>query len=272
MSSVPAVTLKRLNASVPKFKKILEQAKERDVNESDTVTIITDMLEEVFGFDKYSDITREFAIQGTYCDLAIKTGKTVDYLIEVKAIGLNLKDSHLKQAVNYASREGIRWVILSNGIEWQIHRVTLDTKVSSEELCCINFLDINPKMKEEAELLFLLCKRGLIKDNIDKFYEHKQSFNRYMVGALLTTDAVASVLRREIRKINPGLKVTVEDIQDMVKGAVIKREVIDSDSGRDAKKQVAKFYRSQSRAKSKKSKLSSDDDKPSNEQDDADVD
>ena len=66
MSKVPAVTLKRLNSAVPKFKKILEQAKERDVNESDTVTIVTDMLEEIFGFDKYSEITREFAIQGTY--------------------------------------------------------------------------------------------------------------------------------------------------------------------------------------------------------------
>ena len=67
------------------------------------------MLEQIFGFDKYSEITREFVIQGTYCDLAIKTGKAVDYLIEVKAIGLSLRDSHLKQAVNYASREGI-WV------------------------------------------------------------------------------------------------------------------------------------------------------------------
>lgn len=272
MSSVPAVTLKRLTSAVPKFKKVLEQAKERDVNESDTVTIITDMLEEVFGFDKYSEITREFAIQGTYCDLAIKTGKAVDYLIEVKAIGLNLKDSHLKQAVNYASREGIRWVILSNGIEWQIHRVTLDTKVTSEELCNINFLEINPKKKEDAELLFLLCKRGIIKDNIDKYYEHKQSFNRYMVGALLTTDIIASVLRREIRKINPGLKVTVEEIQEMVQGAVVKREVIDSESGLDAKKQVAKFYRGQNRAKAKKPKPTNEGDEAGSDLEDSDGD
>jgi len=101
MAKIPSVVQKRLNEAVPKFRKVLEQARERDVNESDTVTIVTDMLEEVFGFDKYADITREFAIQGTYCDLAIKTGKQVDYLIEVKAIGLELKDNHLKQAVNY---------------------------------------------------------------------------------------------------------------------------------------------------------------------------
>ena len=249
MSKVPAVTLKRLNSAVPKFKKILEQAKERDVNESDTVTIVTDMLEEIFGFDKYSEITREFAIQGTYCDLAIKTDKAVDYLIEVKAIGLGLKDNHLKQAVNYASREGIRWVVLTNGVDWQIHRVTLDTKVTSEELCSINMTEVNPKKGDDASLLFLLCKRSLIKDNIDKFYEHKQSFNRYTVGALLCSEPVASVVRREIRKIKPGVKVSSDDIQDMINDEVIKREIIDSDSGLEAQKAVKKFYRSQSRAK-----------------------
>lgn len=252
MSAVPAIVSKRLTSAVPKFKKILSQAKERDVNESDTVTIVTDMLEEVFGFDKYSDITKEFAIQGTYCDLAIKTGKQVDYLIEVKAIGLDLKDNHLKQAVNYAAREGIRWVVLTNGIHWQIHRVTLNTKVEHIQLCCIDFSEVNLRKKDELELLFLLCKRGLIKDNIDKYYEYRQTVNRYMLGALLRTETVASVVRRELRKMNPGLKVSADEILEMLNSGVIKREIIDSDQGVEACKQVTKFYRSQVRAKSKK--------------------
>jgi hypothetical protein len=37
---------------------------------SDTVIIVTDVLAEVFGYDKYSELTAEFAISGTYCDLA----------------------------------------------------------------------------------------------------------------------------------------------------------------------------------------------------------
>ncbi len=125
MTGIPTVTSKRIASVVPKFKKVLEQAREQDVNESDTVTIITDILEEVFGFDKYTEITREYAIQGTYCDLAIRIGKKVEYLIEVKAIGIELKDTHLRQAFSYASQEGIKWVVLTNGIMWQIYRVTI---------------------------------------------------------------------------------------------------------------------------------------------------
>ena len=139
MASIPSAVAKRLTTTVPKFKKILQKAKERDVNESDTVTIITDMLEEIFGFDKYSEITREYAIQGTYCDLAITSNKKIEYLIEVKAIGLDLNDKHLKQAVNYASREGIKWVVLTNGIRWGIYRVSLDDKVQSDRILLLMF-------------------------------------------------------------------------------------------------------------------------------------
>tara|TARA_B110000977_G_scaffold80244_1_gene107451 strand:- start:1082 stop:1210 length:129 start_codon:yes stop_codon:yes gene_type:complete len=41
------------------------------------------MLKDIFSFEKYSDITGKYAIQGTYCGLAVKCGKGVEYLIEV---------------------------------------------------------------------------------------------------------------------------------------------------------------------------------------------
>ncbi len=257
MSNIPTVVTKRLTFAVPKFKKILEKAKERDVNESDTVTIITDMLEEVFGFDKYSEITREYAIQGTYCDLAIKTGKRIEYLIEVKAIGLDLNDKHLKQAVNYASREGIKWVVLTNGIKWEIHRVTLDNKVQNEKLFVFDFTQINPRQADQQDLLFLLCKRGVQKDLIDDYYEYRQSVNRYTVGALLLTESVTGVVRRELRKLKPGIKVDIEEIKSLIHDGVIKREILESEAGIEANKQLSKFLKKQERIKQQKKTTSS---------------
>ncbi len=251
MSKIPAAVLKRLSTSVPKFKKILVKAKERDVNESDTVTIITDMLEEVFGFDKYSEITREYGIQGTFCDLAIKTNKKIEYLIEVKAIGLGLNGRHLKQAVNYASREGIKWVILTNGMKWEVHRVSLEDKVQNEKIFTIDFENINPKLKEQQEQLFLLCKRGVQKNLIGDYYEYRQSVNRYTIGALLSTSSVANAVRKELRNLKPGIKVDAEEISNLIISEVIKREILESEAGVEANKQVAKFTKKQARAKSK---------------------
>ena len=70
--AVPSRVLSRLVSGLKKFQPILENAKTRDVNESDTVTILVDILQDVFGYDKYTDITSEHAIRGTFFDLAIK--------------------------------------------------------------------------------------------------------------------------------------------------------------------------------------------------------
>ena len=63
--SIPNVVVTRLKSATPRFRDILRKKIEEDVNEADTVTIITDMLEKVFGFDKIEDIKKEFRIQGT---------------------------------------------------------------------------------------------------------------------------------------------------------------------------------------------------------------
>ena len=123
MYKIPQKISNRLSQGIKSFQPILEAANSRDVNEADTVTIIIDILSDVLGYDKYHEITKEFQIRGTYCDLATKIDGKVNLLIEVKAIGIELKEQHIKQAVDYASNEGIDWVILTNGLMWMIYRV-----------------------------------------------------------------------------------------------------------------------------------------------------
>lgn len=251
MANIPAVVSKRLITNIPKFKKVLEGARKRDVNESDTVTIVTDMLEQVFGFDKYTEITREFKTQGLRCDFAIKSGEDIEYLLEVKAIGSELKNAHLKQAVNYAAQEGIKWAMLTNGINWEIHRVDCVEKVSHKRLFDFNFLELNPKSKDHQQMLFLLCRRGVEEDLITDYYEYKQSVNRYTVGAILLTDPVVSSVRREIRKMKAGLMVGTDDIKEMISSEVLKRDLIESEDAERAHKQVAKAMKKHEKSKAK---------------------
>ena len=51
MVSVPKRVSDRLAKQVPSFQRVLKNAKDRDVNEADTMTIVTDMLSQVFGFN-----------------------------------------------------------------------------------------------------------------------------------------------------------------------------------------------------------------------------
>jgi len=62
-------------------------------------------------------------IRGTYCDLAVRIDGALALLIEAKAIGLELKDAFVKQAVDYAANQGVEWVVLTNAIVWRANKV-----------------------------------------------------------------------------------------------------------------------------------------------------
>ena len=63
MPRIPQKVARRLSFGLKQFQPILESAKSRDVNESDTVAIVTDILSEIFGYDKYNEVTSEYKIR-----------------------------------------------------------------------------------------------------------------------------------------------------------------------------------------------------------------
>ncbi len=249
---IPVAVQRRLKESIPKFQMVLAAARDRDVNEADTVMVVADILEEVFGWDKYEDITREYAVQGTFIDLAVKTNNTIDYLIEVKAIGLSLKDSHLRQAINYAAKGGVKWAVLTNGLDWEIHRITVDQQVTNQQVLSFSFLDINARSDQDLQTIFLLCKKAVNKDLIEEYYEHKQAVNRYAIGTILLTDESVNLVRRVLRRINPALKVTPDEIRDKLINSVIKRDVLDSEDGLESIKATKRALARVQRAKNAK--------------------
>lgn len=60
MSKVPKKVSERISQGIKKYQPLLAAAKSRDVGEADTVTLIKDMLSDVFGYDKYSEVTSEY--------------------------------------------------------------------------------------------------------------------------------------------------------------------------------------------------------------------
>jgi predicted type IV restriction endonuclease len=109
------------------------------------------MLSEIFGYDKFQEITSEHAIRGTYCDLATVLDGKVQLLLEAKAIGIELKDSHVKQAIDYAANKGIEWVVLTNGINWKVYKVFFGKPIDQELVYEIDFLVADTKNDEHLE-------------------------------------------------------------------------------------------------------------------------
>lgn len=240
MASVPKRISERIVSGIKKYQPILSSAKARDVGEADTVTIIKDMLSEVFGYDKYSEITSEFSIRGTYCDLAIKLDNKLATLIEAKAIGLDLKEQHVKQAVDYAANQGVDWVLLTNGAVWRVYHIVFAKPIEQELVLEFDALDLSTRSDKDIETLFLLCKEGWQKSAIGEYHSKKQALSRFFIGAVLQTDPVLDMIRRELRRVSPDVKIDSEQIKDVLKNEVIKREVLEGEKALDATKKISR--------------------------------
>jgi len=247
--SIPIKIADKISNGIKRFQPVLQAAKARDVNESDTVIIVTDILAEVLGYDKYSEITSEYAIRGTYCDLAIKLEGHPKVLIEVKAIGIELKQAHIKQAVDYAANLGVEWVILTNGIQWKTFRVTFGQPIDQELVFEFDFMALDHKSNAHAEMLWLLTKDGFKKSGIDNYHAQRQAMSRYFLGAMVLSDPVLDVIRRELRRVTPGVKIEPEEIRNALTNEVIKREVLEGEKADEAKRKITRSQGRPLRAK-----------------------
>lgn len=243
MGSISAKASARIVAGLKKYQPIITTQKSRDVNESDTVVVVADVLQDIFGYDKFKEITSEHSIRGTFCDLAIKLEDKLTFLLEVKAVGIELKDQHVKQAIDYAANEGVDWVVLTNSVCWRIYKVLFAKPIDKELVVEFSLLDLNPKDSDDVELLGLLSREAWSKERLGEYLEQKQAISRFTIAAVLLSDTLLPVIRRELRRISPSVHIGTDEIADALRNDVIKREALDGDKATAAAKLVAKAAR-----------------------------
>lgn len=240
MGNVPKRVRERLVAGIKRYQPILNAAKSRDIGEADTVTIVKDLLSDVFGYDKYSELTSEYAIRGTYCDLAIKIDGVLQSLIEVKAIGLELKEHHVKQAIDYAANQGVDWVLLTNGTQWRVYHVIFAKPIGQELIVDIDFCSLSSRSSSDVETLYLWCKEGWQRSVLGEYRDLKQALSRFSVAAVLQSDAVVSVIRRELRRLSPDIRIEADEVEAVLVNEVLKRDVLEGDQAADARRKLAR--------------------------------
>jgi hypothetical protein len=240
MTKISAKVSARISTSLKRFHPILDSARARDVSEADTVTIVKDMLAEVMGYDKYSEVTSEHQIRGTFCDLAVKLDGKLAWLIEVKASGIELKEAHVKQAVDYAANQGCEWVALTNGNRWMVFKVSFAKPIEHHLIADFSLSSLNPRREEDLQFLWLLSKEGWLKSHLDEFVAQQEALSKYTLGAILCSEPVLSLVRREIRRVSPDARVDAAQIEAALRADVIKRELLEGDRAIAAKKMLAK--------------------------------
>lgn len=248
---ISAKVAERISSQLKKYQSILTDAQARDVSESDTARIIADMLSDILGYKKYLEVTTEHAIRGTYVDLAVKVGSELRFLVETKAIGGVLKDSHVKQAIDYGANNGIEWVVLTNGIIWRVYKVHFKQPIDKSLVFELDVLTANPKAPQVVESFGNLTREGFEQSSMTAFFQQRLATSKFAIAAVLMSEPMLNALRREIRRLSPGCKVELQDLELLMQAEVMKRDLFDGDEAKQAAEFLKKAARALDRAKAK---------------------
>ena len=236
--AVPKRVRDRFESGLKRLRPILEQQRARDVAEADTVTLVKDVLSDVLGYDKYTELTGEYQIRGTYVDLAVRIGEKIVSLIEVKAIGLELKDRHLKQALGYAANKGVEWVVLTNGVVWRLYNVIFAKPIDRRLVADIDILKLDLGDDREVERLYALSKEGVQRGAHVALKDRQEALSRHLLAALMLQNRkLLTALRREVRRI-VNIRVETREIRQVLRQEVIKRDILEDPAYTDALSRV----------------------------------
>jgi hypothetical protein len=86
----------------------------------------------------------------------------------------------------------------------------------------------------------MISKESWTKSLLGDYHAQKQALNKFSLSALILSDSIVEVLRREVRKLSPGIKVDLEEIRNVLHLEVLKRDCLEGEKADAAKKLISR--------------------------------
>lgn len=72
------------------------------------------------------------------------------------------------------------------------------------------------------------------------YHTQRQALSRFFIGAIVMSDPVLEVIRRELRKMSPDVKIDTEQIKEVVLQEIFKRDVVEGEKAEEARRKIAR--------------------------------
>lgn len=196
------------------YKKRYLQKRYAELDESATRLMVNSLLTEVLGYTELEEIKTEYQIRGEYADYVIQLARKKHFVVEVKAVQLDLNEKHLRQSTAYAANEGIDWIILTNGWQIEVYKMIFAKPISTKLVFKFNLND-PVDFKKAPQSLVLLSKKSVLRNELNNFWHRFDALEPKNLAKTLYSGDVIRLLRRML-KSKTGLTFNENDILDSV--------------------------------------------------------
>lgn len=170
-----------------------------DLDESGTRLMVNSFLTDVLGYLSIEEVKTEYMIKGTYADYVVQLKGVRHFLVEVKALPLELSDKHLRQAVNYGANEGIEWAILTNGKNFDLYRILFNKPIEARKIFSVDFGE-KGELKNIVESLQFLHRDAVADKALDLLWNKHIALDPMNIAGLLCAPPVVNFVKRTLKK------------------------------------------------------------------------
>lgn len=206
--------MEEIKERVEEIMPLLNDALQKKANESDTRLIIDKMIQKIMGYD-LSEIKTEQKIEGRKADYVLSLGDTDVLIIEAKKIGMNLNERQIFQATSYGAQAGIKWVVLTNAVVWQLYHISTGERMEADLVFSIELRD--GLDDDEAYYFYLLSKNGMSRKNLlNNLWKKISTLCPDNIIAAILSEPVITRIRTTITKQSGFSNIDNDEIRAVI--------------------------------------------------------
>jgi hypothetical protein len=209
----PSKKTKLLFAVKAYVKKFLSN-KSMELDESGTRLMINSFLTDVLGYEPIEEVKTEYMIRGTYADYVVQIKGVQHFLVEVKALSLQLSANHLRQATNYGANEGIDFILLTNGKSFDFYKVLFNQPIEIKKIFSID-LSTTDSVKQGIDYLQFLHRDSVTHKGLDFLWNKTMALNPEYIAGLLYDPKVINFVKKTLKDKFKS-KFTDEEIHNSI--------------------------------------------------------
>jgi predicted type IV restriction endonuclease len=120
----------------------------------------------------------------------------------------------------YGLKEGVNWLILTNGVDWKVYRLESDG-ASPVKVTLAFEIDLSELNKASLQNMLLLHKQMVKRGKLEDAWNRISALAPTNIRKILQSERVLNAIPLEV-KSTAGLNATVEDIRDALTALAVK--------------------------------------------------
>ncbi len=210
--------LRGLTEKLKEYKKRYLREEFSKENEPATRLMVDYLLSDVLGYKQIEEVRTEYRIKTNYADYVVQVKRKKHFVIEVKAIDIDLNEHHLNQSLGYASREGIDWILLTNGRQIQLYRVSFTKPIKTALIYALDLMSPDDFKKAPGQLWYL-TRQAVERGELEEFWRRSDALRLEHLAKVLYCEDVVRRLRMEL-KYETDIYFQLEDVSEALFGLI----------------------------------------------------